>query len=176
MPLKYSVNKDNQLTLKIPRKKPRVLSGDLAIDRENNLVYLVNEPSGWHKDLNIPSRIKLKGKWKLDKSHNLVLEVAKQKKFAKTRLTLDVDIVEPQKHSLVFRVRTKPSRTRTRISLLTLRGSWRQDKLNRLVFDVSHRPAGNSLTFKNTWKLDRYQQIIYTYRTLTTEKEAYYPL
>jgi hypothetical protein len=172
MVARYSLNKDNQLTLKVsPKKRPKVLPGELKIDRNNNLIYLVNRPSGWRKDLNIPSRIRLKGKWRLDASHNLVLEVAKQKKSATTRFVLDVDIVKPQKHSLTFRVRTKPSRGRTKISLLTLRGSWRQDKFNRLVFDVGHRPSAGSLTFKNTWKLDRHQQIIYTYRKLKTKRK-----
>lgn len=172
MPVKYSVNKDNQLTLKVPpEEKTRVLHGDFKLDRNNNLIYLVNEPSGWHKDFNIPSRLKFKGKWKLNSDHDLVLDVTKTKKLAKTSLALSVDIVEPKKHSLIFRLRTVPSRRTTKISLLTLRGAWRQDKFNRLVFDVGLRPKTGTLTLTNTWKLDKYQQIIYTYQSLKTKRK-----
>ncbi|MFC1514728.1 hypothetical protein ACFL5X_02395 [Candidatus Omnitrophota bacterium] len=172
MPLKYSLNKDNQLTVKAPGlTKPKTLTGSFQTDHNNNLIYLVNEPSGWHKDFNIPSRLKFTGKWKFTDKHDLALEVTKQKSHAKTSLVLTADIIKPEKESLLFRVRTKPSRTATEISLLTLRGAWRQDKLNRLVFDISHSQSTGSLTFKNTWKLDKNHQIIYTYQSLQTKQK-----
>ena len=90
---RYSVDRYNRLTVKSKRKKvnPR---GSFAIEKNNALVYWLNEPLAWRREFGLPNKIRFRGTWQLDANHDLELLLDKTDEQPKgERLTLKGDIV-----------------------------------------------------------------------------------
>lgn len=162
--ISYRIDGSNQLQVKIPGvKKYQPLRGEFATDDKNRLVYLVREPSSWRRKYNIPNRIVLQGRWRLDSEHNLVLELEKVEK-KKRSLKLKGTILAVGDEWLMFRIKSKPEEKVKRISYLKLRGSWRSDRFNRIIFEVEKKEVPQRLVFRNAWTLNENNQIVYTYK------------
>jgi hypothetical protein len=166
--ISYSINKDNQLVAKLPDKtRDKVLKGRFQINNKNNLIYLANEPGAWLKKHNIPKRIEFEGKWRLNSNYDLVLDLKeKQKGMGRRSLILRGDILDCRQGCLIFKIKSKVSSRITRVSLLSLKGIWGQDRFNRILFEAKKRDEPDVLIFKKAWSLNCNQQIIYEYKKL----------
>jgi len=164
----FLVGQDNLLALKLSSQaKPINLMGDFKVNERNNLVYYINKSSAWHRKIGLPDRIEFEGQWRLDKEHNLVLDLEKRR----GKLVLKGEILDSRDDCLIFKINSKVSPSITRISILKLRGRWRADKFNRIVFEVSKRGKSDILTFKGAWYLNKNKQIVYKYERLKTKKK-----
>ena len=177
--VRYEIDPHNRLVVKETIKKrkkeitrfkrthlPRfrkVVDGHFKIDKGNTLTYHVKAPVP--RDTSIPHQVKLKGKWSLTKSHDLRLTLDKwgRQTFG-DQLTLQGNIIDVKKNSLLFAVTTRTKEATKSTRILKLQGSWQADKNNRLGFWVRKEEGRHDiLTFNGMWKINKNHQIIYRY-------------
>ncbi|MFC1576201.1 hypothetical protein ACFL3J_00870 [Candidatus Omnitrophota bacterium] len=169
MSCSYEIDPYNRLIIKKTGKKsglPRfrkVLDGRFNVYENNNLSYRVKAP--FEHDLNIPHQLKLKGTWSLTDNHNLRLTLNKEgRKTLGDKLTLEGRILDVSKNSLLFAVTTKTKDGKQSTYILSLKGTWKVDKNNRLSFHLGReKDRRDILIFKGAWKLNKNHQIIYEY-------------
>lgn len=141
----------------------KVLDGQFKTKEDNNLYYHVKTPlSG---DDNIPHQIKLNGKWSLagNRGLNFAFDKAARDTFG-DQMTLRGEIIDVKEHSILFSVSTKDKRDKQSIYLISLQGSWKADKNNRLTFYVKREQSRHDiLTFSGLWDINKDHQIIYEY-------------
>lgn len=166
---RYEIDPHNRLVIDgsgersdLPRFR-KVLDGQFKIDEYNNLSYHVKSPLS--KDEDIPHQIKLKGEWSLTNDHALRLTLDKwgRPTFG-DQLTLQGEILDVNKNSLLFAVTTTTKDNTRSTYVLNLGGSWKADKDNRLSFHV-RKEAGRTdiLTFDAAWDINKNRRIIYRY-------------
>lgn len=166
--INYLITKDNQLSVKIPSDKiHRILKGRFEVDKNNNLVYLVDRGEKWHRVYNLPHKIEFKGRWELSRGHNLALRLIEEKK----KLVLKGNIITQEGDWFVFQIKSKLSAERIRFYLLKLKGVWYADKFNRIIFQVKRRTKPDLLIFRGIWKVNSNHQVIYEYKKLKTKQK-----
>ncbi|MCK4859572.1 MAG: hypothetical protein KAS87_03320 [Candidatus Omnitrophica bacterium] len=159
----FSLAQNNQLTFKpSSSEKSQAINGKFKI-RDNNLVYLVNESSSWRKQHKVANRLEFQGKWALDADYNLFLRLQKQSGIEKDRLALKGKIITCAEDRLIFQIKSKQPSGKQGFSSLKLKGIWRADRFNRLVFEVKKRDKPDILTFKECWEINRQQKLIYVH-------------
>lgn len=168
------VNPQNQLTLKAPRQKPKILRGKFSVSPSNTLIYQITDSSKWYRKYNIPDRVEFEGKWQLDKNHDLVLNIKKKEGTKEGSLVLRGDIINQEGDYFVFKIKSKVSSRLTHFSYLKLKGVWKADKFNRITFEVTKKGQPDILTFKGIWDVNKYQKIIYSYKkeSLKTKRKT----
>lgn len=141
----------------------QVLDGEFRTDKKNNLAYHVKAPVPFR--LKAPHQIKLKGKWSLDKDHDLVFTLDKSKRQEPAdRLTIRGDIIDAGKNSLLFAVTTVRREDNRSTYILKLEGAWQADKYNRITFKVNKEKGRTDiLTFNGIWEIGPGYQIVYKY-------------
>jgi len=173
MKRRYSVNKDNQLLIKPSgRNKPLLAQGSFTSDRNNRLIYWLNEPAPWRKLHNIPPKIAFKGSWRLNKDHDLELVLDKNtSQFAEEVLAIKGNIIGYDRDVLAFEVKSYDRQGLLHIRILKLSVTCFADERNRLSFIVKKQPG--ILTLQGDWRLNKNQQIVYTYerQDLKTKKK-----
>ena len=141
----------------------QVLTGRFKIDKNRQLTYHVKSPGP--RGANIPHQVKFKGKWSLTEDHNLRFTLDKWgRQTLGDKLTLQGEIMDVSKNSLLFAVSTRTKENVQSIYVLKLQGVWQADKHNRLTFRVKKEKGRHDiLTFKGGWRLNKHYQIIYQY-------------
>ena len=163
MKFTYKINKNNQLAIV---KNGEILypKGNFAVDNNNQLLYEIKESASWLKEQGISKRISLKGQWRIDQNHNLILTLSETKnQAAGERLLLKSKIIQVKANYLVFSLGTQGKSKTHRLRLLQLNGRWQADKYNRLQFLVKKLKSSDTLTFQGSWQV-RKNILIYTYK------------
>ena len=164
--IRYEVDPHNRLVVRktgLPRFR-RVLDGRFKVDKGNHLTYHIKAPIP--EDIKAPHQIKLRGEWSLTKNHDLrfTLDKWRRQTFG-DRLTLQGDIIDVRKNSLLFAVTTRTKEGSQSIYALKLEGSWRADSNNRLTFKAKKgRGEYDILTFDGTWEIGKNYQLRYQYQ------------
>ena len=167
--LRYEIDPHNRLIVsEAGRKAPlsrfrKVLDGRFKVDKNNILSYHIKAPVP--RDVNIPHQVKLKGKWSLTGNHDLRLTLDKwgRQTFG-DRLTLQGDIIDVNKNSILFAVTTWTKEGIQSTYALKFQGSWQADKNNRLTFRARKEEGKHDiLTLSGIWKINKNHQIIYQY-------------
>ena len=165
----YEIDPHNKLIIQKNGKKSKlsrfrqVLDGRFKIDGNNTVSYYIKAPTPRGRE--IPYQVKLQGKWSLTEDHNLCLTLNKWGKQTQgDKLTLQADIIDTAKNSLVFALTTRTKENTQSIYILKLKGAWQADKHNRLTFRIQREQGRHDiLTFKGAWKINKQHQIIYNY-------------
>ncbi len=157
---KYSVDNKNRLVI-----NDTVVNGSFSTDKNNRLIYRLNEPRAWRRKHGLPGKIIFIGNWSLNENHDLDFLVADRK----DRLSLEGKIIAVESHKLVFAINQGPV---SRICLLKLSGSWGCDEASRIFFSASKKPNPDILTFEGGWKLNGSQQIVYTYQKTDLKRKT----
>ncbi|MDD4980923.1 MAG: hypothetical protein PHC54_06640 [Candidatus Omnitrophica bacterium] len=164
--LKYEFDPHNRLTVKSNalRGIRKVLDGQFKIAEHNTLTYHIKAPVP--ADIKAPHQVKLKGTWSLTEDHQLRLTLDKwRRRTFGDQLTLQGEILDVQKNSLLFAVTTRTKDDMPSTYILELAGSWQADEHNRLTFRVDKEHSRfDSLTFDGTWQIDENYQITYSYQ------------
>lgn len=167
--VRYEVDPHNRLVIEgrnkglvLPQFR-KVLDGIFKVDKDNELTYHVKAPL--KKDEDTPHQVKLKGSWSLTDSYNLMLTLDKWKRQTfGDRLTLQGDIIDARKNSLLFAVTTQAKDNVESTYVLSLGGSWQADEYNRLTFRIKREASRyDILTFDSAWEIDKNHEIIYRY-------------
>ncbi len=178
--LRYEIDPHNRLVVKeiVEKKKGKiiqfrktrltyfrkVLDGRFKVDRNNILSYHIKAPVS--RDVTIPHQVKLRGKWSLTKNHDLRLTLGKwgRQTFG-DQLTLQGDIIDVNKNSILFAVTTWTKEGVQSMYALKFQGSWQADKNNRLTFRAKKEEGKHDiLTLNGIWKINKNHQIIYRYQ------------
>jgi len=163
--VKYEFDPHNRLTAESSLRGIRkVLDGQFKISDHNILTYHVKSPVPY--DIKAPHQVKLRGTWSLTEDHQLRLTLDKWRRYTfGDQLTLQGEILDVQKNSLLFAVTTKTKDDMPSTYILELSGSWQADEHNRLTFRVNkERGRFDALTFDGTWQIDQNYQITYSYQ------------
>ncbi|MFH1406596.1 MAG: hypothetical protein ABIH01_01120, partial [Candidatus Omnitrophota bacterium] len=114
---------------------------------------------------NAPHQVKLRGEWSLSKNHDLRFTLDKWRKEAfADQLTLQGDIIDIDKNSLLFAVTTTTKQGAQSRYILKLEGSWQADAHNRLTFRVKREKARHDiLIFDGIWDINKNHHIVYQY-------------
>ncbi|MBN1914092.1 MAG: hypothetical protein JW788_06805 [Candidatus Omnitrophica bacterium] len=170
----YSINKENQLVIQRGAKKsaPR---GKFVNDRNNRLIYLFREKASWRREWGLKDKIRLEGKWSLDKNHDLVLTLDEGNNVSPgKKLVLKGKIMSVAKDSLVFELRSRDLNGQTHFQVLGLSGVWKADEYNRITFMVKRKLGQDALVFGGSWQLNRNQEISYSYEKIDLKTKTKY--
>ena len=168
--VRFEIDPHNRLVIADTGKKTgvrrfrHVLTGRFKLDKNNSLSYHVKAPTP--EGAQIPHQVKLNGKWSLTDEHKLELTLNKwgRQTFG-DKLTLQGEILDVQKNSLLFSITTKTKENVQTTYILNLAGAWQADKYNRLTFRVKReRGRHDILTFQGAWEINKQHQIIYKYK------------
>lgn len=163
--LRYEFDPHNRLIVNSGlRGVRRALDGEFKLSGQNELSYHLKAPLP--AEVKAPHQLKLKGNWSLTKEHKLRLTLDKwQRKTFGDELTLQGEILDVRKNSLLFAV---SGRTRDNLSsryTIELSGAWQADEGNRLTFRV-HKKGGRTdcLIFDAAWQIEKNYQLSYRYQ------------
>lgn len=164
--IKYEFDPHNRLTVKNSalRGVRKVLDGQFKISDHNILTYHVKAPVP--AEIKAPHQVKLKGTWSLTEDHQLRLTLDKwRRQTFGDQLTLQGEIIDVRKNSLLFAVTTRTKDDMPSTYILELAGSWQADEHNRLYFRVNKEHGRfDALTFDGIWQIDENYQITYSYQ------------
>jgi len=164
--IRYEVDPQNRLveTSEGLRGFRRVLDGRFKVAKNNALVYHIKAPVPY--DIKAPYQVKLKGDWSLTKEHQLRFTLDKwQRQTFGDQLTLQGEIIDVRKNSLLFAVTTRTKENATSVYALELSGAWQADTHNRLTFRINKwQGDDDNLVFEGTWQINKNHEIIYRYQ------------
>lgn len=165
MKYRYSINNNNQLIIKHANKRrPLIANGEFSIDKYNQLIYWLNEPSLWKRQYNLPHKVSFKGNWNLNPNYDLELILNKTKEqFLGDRLVLKGEIISTDTDALSFEIKSLDRLGLSHIQLLKLNGFWGVDAYNRLGFIIKKKTQDDIITLEGIWQINKNQQIIYNY-------------
>ncbi len=180
--VRYEVDPHNRLVIKKTGKKAklprfrRVLDGRFKVAKDNTLTYHIKAPVP--EDIKAPYQVKLRGKWSLTKNHDLRLTLDKwRRQTFGDQLTLQGDIIDVKKNSLLFALTTRTKDGAQSIYALKLQGSWQADKNNRLTFRVKKgKGEYDILAFDGAWEIGKNYQVVYKYektQLITKQKKIH---
>lgn len=163
---RYSVDSDNRLIIKKGKQRLAV-DGSFSTDKNNRLIYRLNQPQNWRRKYRLPGKVVFDGKWKLNSNYDLELNLNKANEHpCVDRLVLKGDIISADKDAFVFEIisymrqgRDTSSHTR----LIKISGFWQADEANRINFVVKKDASADILTLTGGWQLNQNQQVAYTY-------------
>lgn len=185
-----SINSNNQLLIKPSKTKMTIpVRGRFGIDKDNQLIYWLNEPVSWRRQYDLPSRISFRGNWQLNPNYDLEFNLAETKEQYKAdRLVFKGEIISTDRDTLAFEIITHEkglsplelSRSRfkgnvpeaTHIQIIKLSGSWQADELNRLGFLLKKTALPDTLLLEGLWQINQNQQIIYNYEKTDLKTKA----
>ena len=164
MKYRYSVNNDNQLLVKLPKTKESLLArGKFDVDKNNRLLYWLNEPLSWRRQYSLPGKVVFKGSWQLNNNYDLELVLDKtEKQFQDDILVIKGNLISTDRDILAFEIKTYEQNGLLHIQILKLSVMWLTDETNRLIFIVKKR-SPDILTLEGAWQINNNQQIVYTY-------------
>lgn len=159
----YRVNQENRLLIKSSGKmKALAPTGRFSTDKNNRLIYWLNEPASWRKQHDIPPKLAFKGSWRFNSNHELELVLDKNKdQFDGEVLVIKGNIISFECDVLAFEVKSYDREGFLHIRILKLSVTCFADGANRISFTVKKQPG--VLTLQGDWRLNKNQQIIYTY-------------
>ena len=164
--VRYELDPHNRLTAAggSLRGTRKVIDGQFKILEHNTLSYHVKSPIP--AGLKAPYQMKLKGEWSLTEDHCLRLTLDKwSRQTFGDQLTLQGEILDVRKNSLLFAVTTRTDEDMPSTYILELAGAWQADERNRITFRVEKEHGlTDSLTFNGVWQIDENYRITYTYQ------------
>jgi len=179
--LRYEVDPHNRLVVSESGKKlpltrfRRIFDGRFKTGPNNSLIYHIKAPiHGLKPGYKAPHQVKLRGRWALNKNHDLVLTLDKwRRQIPGDELTLGGQIVAANASSVSFSVTTRSAKNIESRDILKLQGIWQADKQNRLTFRVRKaQRIYDSLVFDGIWEINKQHRIIYRYeKTKTIQKQ-----
>ena len=163
MPRDYSVDAYNRLVVR-REKEELIPQGSFSTDKDNRLIYWLNEPVAWRAKYQLPRKLLFTGQWKLNSDYGLELELRQNRpSFNRETLALKGRIIACEKDTLVFEIHSLKKNGLDSFNLLKLSGNWQADEFNRLTFLVTKKDFPDTLILQGAWQLNDNQQIVYTY-------------
>lgn len=159
----YKIDNSNRLVVKRNRKT-LLTNGKFNVDKDNRLIYWLNEPADWHRQYGLPGRISFIGNWRLNPNYDLELILNKtDRQYEGDILALKGEIISTDRDSLIFEIKSYDKGGQSHIQIIKLSGCWQADEFNRIIFAVAKKKSPDILALQGAWQLNKSQQIIYTY-------------
>ncbi|HDN98143.1 MAG TPA: hypothetical protein ENG68_03215 [bacterium] len=169
--LKIRIDRDNQLNVKKEGERSyRKIPGSFSTDEQNRLIYRVRgNPSWLLTEYRLKRKIIFSGQWDLDSEHQLLLKLRKSRRFQSQYLHLKGKILKAGADYLLFEINSRIREGFLRTTVLKLKGVWKNDIFNRLIFEVKRKTNPEVLVFRNAWRLTSNHQIEYIYQQKSTK-------
>ena len=145
--------------------KKITLEGKFKLDKGNRLSYYLKSPKKLDDESPPLHKISFSGRWSLTPNHDLkfTLEESRTQVFGDT-LLLKGNLLKADAKTLIFALRKRRTPRGLKRNLLKLKGTWRCDKRNRLIFLIEKRKASpDKLIFQGAWEVDKRNALIYRY-------------
>jgi hypothetical protein len=180
--LRYEVDPHNRLVVSETGQSSaltrfrRVFDGRFKLGPGNSLIYHIKGPMyGLKAQAGAAHQVKLRGKWSLNKNHDLVLTLDKwRRQTFGDQLTLQGKLLQAEANALLFAVTTRSAKGLDSRYILRLQGIWQADRRNRLSFRVKKaKGRHDTLILDGIWEINKHHRIVYTYekaRLLTKER------
>ncbi len=110
-------------------------------------------------------KVKIQGRWSIDKACNLVFQAASSYnlKFGRT-LFFDAKVVKASARSIEFKVLKRTTPLLRKINRIVLKGRWKVVNNRLLAFEVrKEKSTRGLLLFKGRWDITDNNQIVYFY-------------
>lgn len=174
MKYKYSLNNKNQLFIKTQKHKaPIPVRGAFSLDKENRLIYWLNEPVSWRRKYNLPSKVSFTGNWRLNPNYDLELNLDETgSQYRQERLIFKGEIISSDRDALIFEIISQDNHGLDQIRLLKFSGSWQADEFNRIIFLIKKKTAPDVITFEGAWRINKNQQITYIYEKTDLKRKT----
>jgi hypothetical protein len=145
-------------------KKSLVTDGSFSINKNNQLIYKLNEPLTWRKKYNLPNKISFIGNWKLNRNCDLELFLDETKdQFKGNSLVIKGEIISVDQDRLTFEIKNYDREGLLHIQLIQLSGTWQANEYNQISFLVKKKTLPDILTLVGIWQLNQNQQVAHTY-------------
>jgi hypothetical protein len=174
MKQRYSLNNNNQLvTIISPAGEQIVADGELFVDNNGSLTYLVKEKEDWRVQYGFRRVINFKGKWRLSANHDLEFVLSQTDyQYQGDILAIKSRIISADNDELVFGITAVNKRGLAQVKTLKLSGAWQADALNRINFVIERKDSPDTLVFKNIWSINKNQQIEYKYEKVNLKTKT----
>jgi len=166
--VKFDLDTDNRLVIK-QRNRRLVADGRFKADKENRLIYLLNEPPAWRRKYLLPTKIVFKGHWRLNPNYDLELSLDEYKD---NHLVLKGEIISTDNDTLVFEIKSYDKAGQNHIQILKLEGLWKADEYSRINFVVKKKASPDTLVLGASWQVNQNQQITYTYEKTDLKRKT----
>ncbi len=163
--LKDRFSTDDLNRLVITRGKEKIVpDGRFTLSQDNSLVYWLNESPEWRRRLSLPQETKFEGIWKLNDNYDLELHLSQDNRRSPgDKIVLKGEIISTEKDVLAFELYSQDKFGRKEFQILQLSGSWASDGTNAISFLADKKVNPDILKLGVGWKINRDQQIVYTY-------------
>lgn len=170
---RYIIDSQNRLVIK-RNKKSLLTNGRFRIDKDNRLIYWLNEPKNWKRKYDLPSKIIFTGNWELNPNYDLQVNLDETKdQYKDAHLIFKGEIISTDRDTLVFEVISQNKRGLSHLQLLKLSGFWQADEFNRIYFSAKRKIGlPDFLTLEGNWQINDQQQIIYKYEKINLKTKT----
>lgn len=155
----YRIDNLNRLAIKC-KGQTIFPEGRFKIDENNRLCFWLNNQQPFKKEYRIPKKIFFDGTWRLNQNHDL--EIISQDNF-NIPLVLKINIISLRQDAFIFGINQIDSVGQNHLRILKLSGYWKANDYNRLSFIIKKKFLSDTLTFQNTWQINKDNQISYTF-------------
>jgi hypothetical protein len=160
---RFSVDDLNRLVIRRGKVK-LVPEGRFTVSEDNSLIYWLNEPQAWRRKYHLPPEIKFIGNWKLNDNYDLELNLLENpSQSALNKLVLRGEIFSTDRDTFAFEIRSQDKAGSKEFQILKFSGSWFSDKDYGIIFLLDKDTAPDVLKLGAGWKVNKNQQITYTY-------------
>jgi hypothetical protein len=161
--LRFAVDEDNRLVVRQVKFKTAA-EGRFIVSEDNSLIYWLNEPLAWQRKYHLPPQIKFTGNWKLNDNYDLELNLLENpSQSALDKLVLRGEVFSTDRDTFAFEFRSRDKSGNKEFQVLKFSGSWVSDQSSGIVFLVDKDAQPDVLKLGAGWKLNKNQQITYTY-------------
>ena len=165
---------DNSNRLVIKRKGKKITcDGKICPDKNNQLLYWLNEPSSWRRVYGLPSKVSFQGTWHINTNYDLEFVLNKTRDSRQIeRLVIKGEIISTDRDALAFQIKSYDKNGMCHIQLLNLSGMWSSDEHNRIIFNVQKKTTPDILTLKGIWQINKNQQITYVFEKTDLKRKT----
>ncbi len=164
---KFSTDNSNRLLITRGREEI-VPEGSFKINKDNSLSYWLNEPQAWRLKYNLPKEIKFEGSWKINDNYDLELNFSRGKLDGRgEKIILKGEIISTGRDVLAFEFHAQDKTGNKEFQILELSGSWSCGEQNEIIFLVDKKAGPDTLKLGGGWKINKNQQIIYSYEKIS---------
>ncbi|MFA6281856.1 MAG: hypothetical protein WCY05_05090 [Candidatus Omnitrophota bacterium] len=136
--------------------------------KDNDLFYY---PSKKQTD-KLSHNLKISGKWRLDKSNNLIFDVDESyNNIFGQSIGFSAKIEHASNDCLELSLFKRTTPNLRNVISAKFKGRWKVDRYNNFIFEVIRASGYDELDFGNNWQVTKENQVVFFYKRKFLKKE-----